>query len=79
MVVNTIRAIRLDLNSFSSTKKQTADNIAELLILMRDELNTLKINYFKEDEIDYPLIIGTVTKSDSINGSIVIETQFSPY
>lgn len=78
-VISTIRNIRLDLNSFANTTKQTAENIADLLILMRDDFNIMKAQYTKNIKGGYPVSIGTVTKSDSKNGSIVVESQFSRY
>lgn len=79
MTISTIRIIRFDLHSFTITKRQTSDVIADLLVLMRNDFHTMKSQYTKDIEGGYPVSIGIVSKSDSKDGEIVVESLFSEY
>lgn len=71
--------IRLDLASNGQILPQGIDTIADLIVLMRDDFLYMDNSYPGVTGGGYPIAVGTVTKSDPQDGSILFETWFSNY
>lgn len=79
MTQSTISSIRLDLHSDKKINQSTIKNIAELILLMRNDFLLMENNYTNNISGGYPIVAGKVLKSDKTDGSILVETQFSNY
>jgi hypothetical protein len=79
MTQSVISNIRLELRTNSTMTSMFANDIADFLISLNDDLNKIKDSYTKYVTGGFPISVGKVTKSDKTNGSIMVETQFGKY
>ncbi|POY40830.1 hypothetical protein C3L50_04860 [Flavobacterium alvei] len=79
MTESVITSIRIDVKSKKITDKNSADIIANHLVLLKDDFLLMKKEYTNNIEGGFPIMVGKVEKVDKENGSIRIETQFSGY
>ncbi len=79
VVKSTTSSIRLDLKSQKHITTQTISLIADLILLIRDDFQLMKLKYTKNIAGGFPVLFGKVTKSHKTDGEIIVETQFSNY